>query len=309
MRGTDYFPPGRWADLFDEVRRTHENIRRNEGRNYAAQPWTRDEYHRIFVRVNGEKEQENRRAMEMARLEEAINGDPRYAHLWEGVPELDVPALPEKVFERPRLAPFKLKYDTLEEVRMRFRQTCILIKGNPFYVNDMRHRDGVFTLLVEDGGDRKSTVRLDEIPDLRGAPPGYVIDPDNGPVYMLRMAARVNQQGMNPQNTQMRKIGANNAVPFGVKNIVKAIESKGKTTKWNPAFLSLIEDRAISELRLSDDVAIFTKPKVKKIYVGYKGRVFGSLENGNVAKADDADDLLQPWVKKHFDRVELEVRK
>lgn len=301
MRGADYFP--RHPDWAREYNQRHIRWQRDvRGRDWVTNPTTGVEFDFLYTRMLPEFE--NWRlandVIDNAR-EDAAN------RLWQNIPELDVPNLTEKVFDRPKLRPFKLQYDTLDEVRMRFKGTCILIKGNPFFVSDLRKKDDKFHLLVEDHLDAKTTVRLDHIDDFRSAPPGYVqLETDN--LYMTRVPARVNQQGLNNTNTTLRRISTGKALAFNAKSLVQAIETKGRVLLWADNYRALIENRIIPELRLSDEVAMFTK-RTDTVYVGYKGRMFGKLDEGNVVKADDEDDLIQPWVKKHFDKVNLEVMK
>jgi hypothetical protein len=62
-------------------------------------------------------------------------------------------------------------------------------------------------------------------------------------------------------------------------------------------------------MRLSDEVAVFTKKGADPIYVGYRGRVFGKMNEDNRVSALDEDDLIQPWINKHFEKVNLEAVK
>jgi hypothetical protein len=125
--------------------------------------------------------------------------------LWKNIPELNVRELPEKDFGRVKLKPFKLEYDTLQEIRMRFHGTVIQIKGNPFYVSDLRKVKTKYYFLLEDHREQKHQVCVDDIDTFRGAPPGYVtMDGSHG--FMTRVPARVNQQGMNTNNTSILRI-------------------------------------------------------------------------------------------------------
>jgi hypothetical protein len=228
--------------------------------------------------------------------------------LWN-VPDLDPSKLPEKALDRPKLRPFKLEYDTLNEVSMRFKGSVIQIKGHPFHVTDVRQdrADRRFYFLVEDYRDKKAKVCLDQIDDLRNLPPGFV-QFDTYPVWMSRVPARSNQQGMNNQNTALRRVATDGNVPYNSRQLCHALASQGVSTKWEVAYHNLLVNRIVPEFRLSDRVAMFTKKGNDPVYVAYRGRVFGKLTDQNVVTADDEDDLVQGWIKKHFNDVNLEVR-
>ena len=299
MRGADYFPDeghGQWAAHYDRKLRDWQ-LRQQRGdvpRNFAVNPVTQVEYNAIYLAIEPEYREWLR-----------VN-DQEQQRLWN-VPELDVNALPEREFDRPRLEPFKLEYDTLAEVQMRFRQTVIQIKGNPFYVSDVRAdraRRAQYMFLLEDPADRKAFVGLDKLSDMRSTPPGFV-QLDGYAGWFARSPARVNQQGLNPQNTTLRRVSDNEHIPLNLKTMLKALDSKGKTTKWCHQYRDLMQNGVLREMRLSDEVALFGKKD--EIYVAYRGRVFGKL-NDNLVTALDEDDLIQPWIGKHFRKVELEVR-
>lgn len=298
MQGIDYFPRDderAWAQQFDRRVRDFMTIRIREGRDFTREPMTTAEYNAIFQRQQPEY-------AEWRRVQDReINA------LWN-VPELDVSALPTREFDRPKLAPFKLEYDTLQEVQMRFRQTVIQIKGNPFYVSDIRadrNQPRRYVFLTEDVADRKAHVSLDQIEDMRSVPPGFV-QMDGYSAWMCRSPARVNQQGLTGQNVLMRRVSSGDNIPVNQKAIVKGLDSKGKVTRWTPQYRDLMVNGVVREMRLSDEVALFHKKE--DVYVAYKGRVFGKLQHGNLVAAMDEDDLIQPWIGRHFSKVDLEVR-
>lgn len=294
MRGVDYFADPLWAGEYDnQVHNFRVGQEARAGRNFIDRPMQQREFEEIYLSVH-------------ARFQHAQHEN-RDETLWTKIPELDTKNLTEKVFDRPRLRPFRLNYDTIDEVKMRFKGTCILIKGNPFYVSDTRVNKRLFYLLLEDIEDKKSTICLDEVSDFRSPPPGYV-QMETEHAYMTRVPARVNQQGLNSQNTTLRRVSTGKNISFNSKGLVAALSSKGSITPWKEDFRDLMVNKVIPEFRLSDEVALFTKKGVQSVYAGYRGRVFGTLEEGNTVKAYDEDDLIQPWVKKHFDKVQLNLR-
>jgi hypothetical protein len=301
MRGVDYFPDPEhrdWAAHYDMKVRNfiRDRTTRVVGapRDFIANPMTRDEYDAIYTRLIPEFQDWLRRH------------EREDAALWT-VPELDVDALPEREFDRPKLTPFKLEYDTLQEVQMRFRQTVIQIKGNPFYVSDIRadrNNRQRYVFLTSDVADRNAQIALEKLTDMRSVPPGFVqLEGYSG--WFARNPARVNQQGLNGQNVTCRRVSNGENVPLNIKSILKALDSKGKTTKWSPQYRDLMVNGVLSEMRLSDEVAVFRKKE--DVYVAYRGRMFGKLTEGNLVTAMDEDDLIQPWIGKHFNKVELQV--
>jgi hypothetical protein len=299
-RGVDYFPNPEhrdWARAYDRnlLDWQHRQIRAHN-RNFDTQPITALEYNAVHERL---LPQFNMWLEERGEIEN---------RLWN-VPDLDPSKLPEKALDRPKLRPFKLEYDTLNEVSMRFKGSVIQIKGHPFHVTDVRQdrADRRFYFLVEDYRDKKAKVCLDQIDDLRNLPPGFV-QFDTYPVWMSRVPARSNQQGMNNQNTALRRVATDGNVPYNSRQLCHALASQGVSTKWEVAYHNLLVNRIVPEFRLSDRVAMFTKKGNDPVYVAYRGRVFGKLTDQNVVTADDEDDLVQGWIKKHFNDVNLEVR-
>lgn len=303
MFGRHYFPHRDWARRYDREYQEWMVRQIQMGRSFEFTPVTQAEKDAIYTSILPDYRawDNNHRLMQLQTEEQQ-------AHIWKSIPELNIRDLPEKDFGRVKLKPFKLEYDTLQEVSMRFRQTAIQIKGHPFYVSDVRKVKKQYYFLLENSRDQKFQVCLDEIDTFRGVPPGYVtLEGQHG--YLSRIPARVNQQGMTTQNTSISQISTGSGFAFNVKGIVQAIESKGKTLPWNPHYRNLMINRVIPEMRLSDEVAVFTKKGQDPIYVGYHGRVFGKMNEDQRVSALDEDDLIQPWITKHFQTVNLEAVK
>lgn len=301
MRGIDYFTQEDerdWQRSYDRQVIGFQAGLQRDGRDLTANPITRAEYDRLYVTLcdNNDYGQWRRRH------DQELEGQRVF---WKGVDPLNLNALDEVTFDRPRLAPFKLKYDTLEEVRMRFNKTVILVKGNPFNVSDQRHIGQSYYLLLEDINNKKSYIPVEEIPDLRPAPPGYVkIGETNG--YLKRSPARVNQQGMTSQSVNIQRVGSKDFIPFSTPSLVEALSFRGKILPWNIHYKRLIDDRVVSTFRLSDTIAVY-KPQGKDVVVvEYKGRRLGALRD-NTIHAFDEDDLIQPWVQRDTRRVDLEI--
>lgn len=302
MFGREYFAERDWIRRYDRDFLSWSIVQERVGRNLNAVPATQIEKDAIFNTIHPEYDEWQRAIARQHRQVE------EQQEIWKSIPELNVRDLPEKDFGRPKLKPFKLEYDTLAEISMRFRQTAIQIKGNPFYVSDVRKVKQSYYFLLENARDQKCQVCVNDIDTFRGIPPGYVtMDGQHG--YLSRVPARVNQQGMTSQNTSILRISTGSGLAYNVKGIVQAIESKGKALPWERSYRDLMVNRIIPEMRLSDDVAVFTKKGQDAIYVGYRGRVFGKMNDDHRVSAMDEDDLIQPWITKHFEKVNLEAVK
>lgn len=301
MRGMQYFPRNderEWARSYDRNYIAWQGREIRNGRSFEERPTTEDEWQAIYTSTcNSGDYNDWRQGRDRLAEGERV--------LWKGVSELDLNGLEEKPFDRPRLAPFKLKYDTLDEVRMRFNKTVILVKGHPFHVSDQRHVGEAFYLLLENVNKTKSYIPVDEIPDLRPAPPGYVkIGETNG--YFKRLPVRVNQQGMTSQSTQIRRVGNQDSIPFNSPSLVEALDCRGKVLPWEKAYRTLIDDRIVSTFRLSDQIALYRKPQQVQVLVEYKGRRLGTLDDHTVHLFDE-DDGIQPWLKRDANKVNLEI--
>lgn len=302
MRGVDLFPradEGEWVRIFDRqvVQFQHEKLRRDGGRDFTINPITRAEYDTIFARITTDNDYQGWRD----RRDEELRGERVF---WKGVDPLNIDKLQEISSDRPRLQPFKMNYDTLDEVRMRFNKTVILVKGNPFAVTDQRQISEQFYLLLEDAQNKRSYSSLRDIPDFRPAAPGYVrLGESNG--YLRRSPARVNQQGMTSNSVVIKKVGDTANLPFNNGGLVDALTTRGKLLKWEASYERLFNDRVVSTMRLSDTLAVYQK-KAGGIVAEYKGRRLGDIKEG-VVKLYDEDDIIQPWLKSDAKKVDLEI--
>lgn len=301
--GVDYFTredEREWQRLFDRawVNWTHQQLVRTPPRDFERQPSTLTEAGVIYNQVCQNNNYDDWRR----RRDRDLEGERVF---WKGVNPLDLDKLAEINYDRPKLQPFKMKYDTLDEVRMRFNKTVILIKGNPFGVSDQRIVKDQFYLLLDDVSGKKSYVAVDDVPDFRPAAPGYVrVGESNG--YLRRSPARVNQQGMTNQSVTIRRVGSRDNLSFNTPSLLDALTSRGKTLPWEKSYRKLIDDRIVQTLRLSDTLAVYKKPNFDPIVVEYKGRRLGELHDHTV-KVFDEDDMIQPWLKADVKKVDLEV--
>lgn len=304
LRGRDFFireDEADWVRSFDRlvIQWQHTRMTAANPRDFDRNPMTDDECRTLYLAFI----RENAYDLWRMRQDEEQQGQRVF---WKGVDPLNIDSLEVIEYNRPKLQPFKMKYDTLEEVRMRFNKTVILIKGNPFGVSDQRIVKDQFYLLLEDAQQVKSYVSVDDIPDLRPAAPGYVrVGDSNG--YFMRSPARVNQQGMTSNSVQIKAVGGKGNLPFSTPLLVDALSTRGKTLPWEGSYRKLIDDRIVSTLRLSDTLAVYKKPGMVNVIVEYKGRRLGELHDHTV-KLFDEDDDIQPWLKSEVKKVNLEVR-
>jgi hypothetical protein len=303
MRGVDLFREPEWAETYDNrVVEFKNRQERTQGRNFTTQPMTEGEYSVLYHDVR-----HRYRLWQQQQVNEAREREVDYSHL----PELDTDKLPNAFPGRPALPPFKLPYDTIEEVRMRLRQTVIFIKNHPFIVHDCQTNrknpdvDGRFKLVLEDRDLKQSIIPLDKATDLRGCPPSYVVR-DGQVGYLNRIPARVNTQGMTPQNTTIRRVGTYGGLQFNLRSLVQFCAPR-KAVKWSESLSELIVNDALREVRLDSNVAIFAKPSTEKLYAEYKGRRIGEIKEQTVIP-DDPDDLVQPWIVDDLRTVNLELR-
>jgi hypothetical protein len=266
------------------------------GRNFDDVPITQVEWDAAFRRVceqNNYDDWRERRDIETQ--------DQR--SFWKGTEELDLAALPEKVYDRPKLQPFKIKYDTLEEVRMRFNKTVIMVKGNAFTVTDQRMVKDRIYVLLEDHTGTKKYIAMDDIPDLR-PPPSMYLQCNSEAGYLVRSPSRVNQQGMTTNSVHLRRVGSRDYLGWRPEDLRDSLSKMETTVIWTEIYRPLIVTGALRTLRLSHRVALYQKSD--DVVAEYKGRRLGILKDHAVQFFDD-DDKTQPWVKRDLSKVHLEI--
>jgi hypothetical protein len=299
MFGREFFTQpdeGDWVRMYDRDYARWAATEATAGRDFMRTPVTLAEKERIFLSVMGRNNYQRWREQNNAVLAEQSS-------FWKGTEELQLASLEEKLIDRPRLQPFKIKYDTLEEVRMRFNKTVLLIKGHPFSVSDQRSVKGRLYLLLENPDGEKKYIAVEDVPDFRPAPSVYVqCQTDAG--FLVRSPARVNQQGMTHQSVHIKRVGGRDRIPVRTEQIRDCLMSYGKVLKWDDKYAQLIDAKIISSMRLSDRVAVYQKGK--DVVAEYKGRRLGKMD-GHGVRLYDEDDSIQPWLKRDLSKVELEV--
>lgn len=298
MFGREYFTlpdEGDWVRMYDREYARWQIRVQEDGRDLIRNPVTQAEKDRIFQLLIDAQNYRRWREQNNAVLAEQSS-------FWKGTSELKLDALEEKSLDRPRLQPFKIKYDTLEEVRMRFNKTVLMIKGHPFTVSDQRSVKDRLYLLLENPNGVKQYIAVDDVPDFRPAPSVYV-QCQSTAGYLTRLPARVNQQGMTSQNVSIRQVGSRDFVPVRVEQIRDSLACYGSILKWDVKYAQLIDAGVVQTLRLSDRVAVYQRDK--NCIAEYKGRRLGKMDRHGV-RLDDEDDS-QPWLKKDLAKVELEI--
>jgi hypothetical protein len=213
--------------------------------------------------------------------------------------DLNLDGLETVPLRKHDLQPFKINYDTLQEVKLRLNNTAISIKGHTFVVKAVRSDHGQFFLAVSDL-NKTYKVNYKDLTDLRSIPAMYV-----GSGWLCRIPARVYQQGLNRHNTLLKSVDCSSSISnMNPDQIVSQIRSRVKRS-WDSTLLSLVSNGDLSNLTLSGDVAV--KHEKGKVMACYRGRKLGYVQ-GNEVTVLDEDDLLQSWIEKPVKNVGLELR-
>lgn len=228
-------------------------------------------------------------------------------HPWPGIPtwthpELDLDKLETQSLRKYPLPPFKIEYQTYQEIRLRLYNTVISIKGNPFWVKQISNSPAGWRLAVWDGLEVYQVLYKD-LQDLRSMPPMYINV--GHPGWLTRHPGRVYQQGMNRSNTSIRTIEGNSGLlNFDPSAFIHGFRNRRKQT-WSKEIFSLMKHGDLSSIRLSDQVAVTAKKD--GVLACYKGRALGRIQDNEVVVLDE-DDLLQEWIEKATKDVGLELR-
>lgn len=204
------------------------------------------------------------------------------------------------------LQPFKVEYDTHEQIEQKLRGTVILIKNVPFLVpNTIDLGRGKFALLVTDIDGQHKTVKYDDVQNCRGIAPGYFMYGGEA-VWLYRIPERQNQQGMSQRNMQYKTAGSERVQAPGHNMLLKCL-STVKDIPFSPSLQDVLLGGSVYSLRLSNRIAIYqTKKKGAPIGIEYCGRVFG-LVIGDGVKVFDENDRRPSWIHKDFQKVNLHM--
>lgn len=216
---------------------------------------------------------------------------------------LDIDALPTQSLRKYKLQPFKINYETYQEIKLRLYNTVISIKGNPFWVKQIGN-DGAnkFKLAVTDG-EKTYQVKYDDLQDLRTVPPMYITTSMTG--WLTRHPGRVYQQGLNRSNTSLRSPDCEATLANFDPGAFLLGFKKRQNREWTPVFSDLIKSGELTNIRLSDEVAV--QHKRNKVIACYKGRALGEIVDNEINLLDE-DDALQGWIETAARKVNLELR-
>lgn len=202
------------------------------------------------------------------------------------------------------LPPFKVDYDSHEQLHQKLGNTVILIKNQPFQVIQTARSKGKFFLYVRQG-ERDGIIAYDDVKDCRGISPAYWMH--RGSAYWVyRVPERQNSQGMSARNTVAKRCAQNGAQPASANFLVEALQM-AKDIPYAPNLVDIITASGGSSLRLSHRVALFlSNKKGAPLGVEYCGRPLGLIVN-HACKATDPLDLSPSWIKKDLSHVGLEL--
>lgn len=204
-------------------------------------------------------------------------------------PELNVEEIVSG--RRITLPPFHLPYETVEEIQMRLMGTIILIKNNPFYVENVIRKNNDYHLVVSNEEEERTIVKYNQGQlDLRSPEPGY-INTEGGSYYFVRPPNRQQRQGIIYNQIFLKKIGSEEMFSPHNKNAVMIGLKFRDVQPWTSELCNLLQRRIISNMRLSNSIAIYIDHR--KIKSEYKGRFLGEVHDDTIL-LDDRD--RRPWI-------------
>lgn len=203
-----------------------------------------------------------------------------------------------------KLPPFKIDYDSHEQIHQKLMNTVILVKNNPFYVQQtVDLGKGKFSLLVKDKDGANSVVKYDDVKDCRGIAPGYFMY-RGAACWIYRIPDRQNQQGMHQRNMQYKTAGSTRPNSARYDFLLIAL-STAKDMLYAENLQEVMLAGGTDSLRLTDKVALYlTQKKGAPIGVEYCGRSLGLIVN-NYVKVMDENDLGPSWIHKDLHRANL----
>lgn len=204
------------------------------------------------------------------------------------------------------LSPFRVDYDTHEQVEQKLRGTVILIKNVPFHIpHTIDLGRGKFALLLTDAEGNHKTVKYDDVKDCRGIAPGYFMYRSEA-LWLYRVPERQNQQGMSQRNMQYTPAGGG-PVKAPSHGLLLSCLSIVQDVTFSPNLQDVLLGGGASSLRLSNRIALYqTKKKGAPIGVEYCGRPLGLIIRDAV-KVLDENDLRPSWIHKDLHKVNLSM--
>lgn len=204
-----------------------------------------------------------------------------------------------------KLPPFKVEYDTHEQLHQKLNNTVIVVRNLPFLVTQTARRDGRFWLYLRNT-EQEGVVAYDDIKDVRGIAPSYWMY--RGTTYWVyRSPERQNSQGMCQRNTYSKQVGQNTILAARTDFLLEALH-RAKDMTYAPNLLDVLTAGGGRSLRLTNRVALYLSGKKgAPLGVEYCGRAMGLIVN-NACKVLDPLDLGPSWIRKDLAYAGLDMR-
>ncbi len=213
-----------------------------------------------------------------------------------------------------KIYPFRMKYDTLDEVNRRLKNSIVLVSGRPVYVEETNQlRNGEFELIIfgQDNVRKKLNYTQAENVNTRSIQPEYIRK--NGQIgYVTRLPARCNSQGMTHENTGFFTVGKGKRNNKEVRNFFErsqlpsflgALADKD-VVPWEEKFHGLMSKGVVTSFRMSPNLAVFYNQNQDRPFIEYKNRVLGHVEGSSVV----SDDLPKPWIVNALREVNMTLK-
>lgn len=198
-------------------------------------------------------------------------------------------------------------YENLADIRMRLERTIILVAGEPTYVWSIKpYRNDFRIYTLRNMNERPKFFyykREKDNLDLRGPPPGYLIH-DQKTLFLARTPTRQQQQGLTRSNTILYRVGTGQKERMGDAAYYMAALRNRKMRPWSQELNAVFKDGLLTEVALSNHVAVYQDRNNGKICAEYKGRFLGELSKGKVIMSPE--DYDKSWIKNAVQTVQLE---
>lgn len=210
--------------------------------------------------------------------------------------------------------PFFMPYDTLQEIRLRLRNTVIKVDGTPVHVLDVtetrnREFEVIFRFNEEEATLRRTYSKENGF-DLAPLPARYVFSQSahRNANWVYRTPARgVYQQGGNRSNTFIRRSGDGAKQTVGSEmNIVRAYVASNRILGVGEAFGRIGEHR--SAMPCSDHVAVYAyNRKCGVEYHGIQLSEFSPADISNGCLKINTTIPLTPLMEKRLNEVGISI--
>lgn len=220
----------------------------------------------------------------------------------------------EVIIESITKQPFFMPYDTLNEIRLRLRNSVIKIDGRPVHVIDVAETRGrtfeVYYRLEENADTIKRDYGRENGFDLSPLPARYVLSHPGhrNANWAYRVPARgIYQQGGNRQNTFIRRSGDGAKQTIGSEmNIVKSYLESNRVLGVGEAFAKVGDNRIA--MPCSDHVAVFAYNRKCGIeYHGIQLSEFSPADISNGHLKIKTEIPLTPLMEKRLNDVGISI--